>query len=93
MHARFPDCEVTFAEGAAPDPRSYRVDFTKFTSTFPECRFEWTAERGADELATAFAAAGLTFEDFQGHRYTRLNQLKRLLAAGELDGELRRTDG
>jgi nucleoside-diphosphate-sugar epimerase len=91
VHARFPDCEVTFAEGASPDPRSYRVDFTKFASTFPACRFEWTAERGADELANAFAAAGLTFEDFQGPRYTRLNQLKRLLAAGELDDELRRT--
>jgi nucleoside-diphosphate-sugar epimerase len=91
VQTRFPDCEVTFAEGAAPDPRSYRVDFTKFTSAFPECRFEWNAERGADELATAFSAAGLTFEDFQGHRYTRLNQLKRLLAAGELDDELRRT--
>ena len=48
---RLPDCEVAFAEDASPDPRSYRVDFSKFDSAFPECMFEWTAERGADELA------------------------------------------
>jgi nucleoside-diphosphate-sugar epimerase len=54
VHDRLPHCEVTFAEGASADPRSYRVDFSKFESAFPQCRFEWTAERGADELARAY---------------------------------------
>jgi nucleoside-diphosphate-sugar epimerase len=89
VHDRLPNCEVTFAEGASPDPRSYRVDFSKFESAFPDCRFEWTAERGADELAHAYAEAGLTFDDFIGHRYIRLGQLKRLLDARVLDAELR----
>jgi nucleoside-diphosphate-sugar epimerase len=89
VHDRLPHCEVTFAEGASPDPRSYRVDFSRFESTFPDCRFEWTAERGADELARAYAEAGLTFDDFVGHRYIRLGQLKRLLDARALDTELR----
>ena len=89
VQARFPDCEVTLAEGASPDPRSYRVDFSKFESTFPDCRFEWTAKRGADELARAYEAVGLTFDDFQGHRYIRLGQLRRLLDAHALDDALR----
>ena len=89
VHTRLPNCEITYAEGASSDPRSYRVDFSKFGSAFPECRFEWTAERGADELATAYESAGLTFEDFQGHRYIRLGQLKRLLDADALDESLR----
>jgi nucleoside-diphosphate-sugar epimerase len=89
VHDCLPQCEVTFAEGASADPRSYRVDFSKFESAFPECRFEWTAERGADELARAYEDVGLTFEDFQGHRYIRLGQLRRLLDANALDGELR----
>jgi nucleoside-diphosphate-sugar epimerase len=89
VHDCFAQCEVTFAEGASADPRSYRVDFSKFESAFPECRFEWTAERGADELARAYEDVGLTFEDFQGHRYIRLGQLRRLLDANALDGELR----
>jgi nucleoside-diphosphate-sugar epimerase len=89
VHRRLPACDVAFAEGAAPDPRSYRVDFSKFSKTFPDFAFEWTAERGADELANAYEEVGLTFEDFQGHRYVRLNQLRRLLDGGRLDGDLR----
>ena len=89
VHERFPACEVTFAEGASPDPRSYRVDFSKFAEAFPACRLEWTAVRGVEELADAYAAVGLTFEDFQGHRYIRLEQVKRLLALGALDDGLR----
>jgi nucleoside-diphosphate-sugar epimerase len=90
VRRRLPACEVTYASGAAPDPRSYRVDFSKFTTRFPDCRLEWTAERGADELATAFEREGLAVEDLQeGHRYIRLNQLKRLMNEGALDKELR----
>jgi nucleoside-diphosphate-sugar epimerase len=89
VHNRLPHCEVTFAEGASADPRSYRVDFSKFESAFPQCRFQWTAELGADELARAYEDVGLTFEDFQGHRYIRLGQLRRLLDASALDAELR----
>ena len=89
VHARLPDCEVAFAEGASPDPRSYCVDFTKFESAFPDCRLEWTAERGADELVTAYESVGLTFDGFQGYRFIRLGQLKRLLDAEALDDDLR----
>jgi nucleoside-diphosphate-sugar epimerase len=89
VHDRLPHCKVTFAEGASADPRSYRVDFTKFESAFPHCRFEWTAERGVDELAGGYEEVGLTFDDFQGHRFIRLEQLRRLLDADALDAKLR----
>jgi len=89
VHRRIPRCDVTFAEAAQPDPRSYRVDFSKFESAFPEFQFEWTPERGTDELVEAYEAVGLTLEDFEGHRYIRLGLLKRLLGAGELDEDLR----
>ena len=89
VRERLPDCEITFAEGASPDPRSYRVDFSRFEAAFPEFRFAWTAERGADELARAYEAEGLTLEQFQGHRFIRLGQLTRLLDADALDADLR----
>jgi nucleoside-diphosphate-sugar epimerase len=89
VKGRLPDCEITFAEDASPDPRSYRVDFSRFATRFPECRLEWTAERGADELADAYERVGLTLEGFEGHRYIRLGQLKRLLGVGALDDHLR----
>jgi nucleoside-diphosphate-sugar epimerase len=92
VHDRLPECGITFAGGASSDPRSYRVDFTKFESAFPDCRLEWTAERGADELVRAYEGAGLTLDDFQGHRFIRLGQLKRLLDAQALDDDLRWVD-
>ena len=85
-----PGCEVTYAEGAGTDPRSYRVDFGKLERAFPGLAIEWTARRGAVELAEAYRAAGLTREEFDGDRYVRLRQLKRLLDSGELDEQLRR---
>jgi nucleoside-diphosphate-sugar epimerase len=93
VHRRLPECIVTFAEGAAPDPRSYRVDFSKLESTFPEFRCKWTAERGADELARAYAAADLSAGELDGHRYIRLGQIKRLRESGALDDDLRWTSG
>jgi nucleoside-diphosphate-sugar epimerase len=91
VHRRLPECEVAFAGDASPDPRSYRVDFTRFASRFPGFACEWTAERGADELADAYERAGLTLADFEGERFIRLSRLKRLLDASELDGGLRWT--
>ena len=89
VHRRLPRCEVTFASDASPDPRSYRVDFSKFSARFPDCAFQWTAERGTEELADAYERAGLTLADFEGDRYIRLGRLKRHLESGALDGDLR----
>jgi nucleoside-diphosphate-sugar epimerase len=87
-----PGTKVQYAEDAGPDPRSYRVDFTKFARAFPDCRFAWTARLGAAELHEAFERAGLTLELFEGHRFTRLRQLKLLLADAALDETLRPRD-
>jgi nucleoside-diphosphate-sugar epimerase len=90
VHGRLPDCQVTYASDASPDPRSYRVDFSKLAARFPDCVLDWTAELGTDELATAYEQEGLTLEDLRsGYRYIRLNQLKRLLDADALEGDLR----
>ena len=91
VQGRLPECEIEYAEGASPDTRSYRVDFSRFHDAFPDCRFEWTAERGADELATAYEAVGLTADELSGERYLRLGRIKHLLADGELTDGLRWT--
>ncbi len=88
VQRRFPACEITFAGDASPDPRSYRVDFSKFESRFPGCNLEWNAERGVDELADAYETIGLTREQFEGGRYTRLARLKSLLDAEALESDL-----
>jgi nucleoside-diphosphate-sugar epimerase len=93
VQRRMPSCEIEFAEGASADSRSYRVDFAKFATQFPDCAYEWTAERGADELATAYERIGLTADELTGERYLRLGRLKRLLREESLTDELRWSDG
>ena len=53
-------CEVEFASDASPDPRSYRVDFSKLARAFPALQFEWDSRRGSEELVDAYRALPLT---------------------------------
>ena len=46
---------------------------------------------GVSELLDSYTKFGLTYDDFTGSRYVRLRRIKELLAAGEIDGLLRRT--
>jgi nucleoside-diphosphate-sugar epimerase len=89
-----PGSRVSFAEGAGPDIRNYRVDFAKLHTTFPDLKMRWTVRDGIDELAAAYARYGLTYEDFVSSRYVRLRRIRELLDAGLVDEMLRRqTDG
>jgi nucleoside-diphosphate-sugar epimerase len=84
------DCNVTYGSERTVDPRSYRVDFTKFETAFPDLKgTKWTAREGVKELYETFKRANLTLEDFQGRKYVRLNQLKHLMDSGELKTDLR----
>jgi nucleoside-diphosphate-sugar epimerase len=82
-------CEVEYAGTGDPDPRSYRVDFSRLRRTFPNLELRWTARRGAEEILAAYRSIGLTLADFEGHRFVRLKHLKLLLERDELDPELR----
>jgi nucleoside-diphosphate-sugar epimerase len=83
------DAPVTFAEGAGPDTRDYRVDFTKISSVLPAFEPRWTVAAGIEELARDMRRFGLSAEDFEGARFTRLAKIRELMTAGRLDGELR----
>ena len=82
-------CAVELAPDASPDPRSYRVDFSKLERAFPQLRPEWDAHTGTEELISAYRRVGLTRELFEGTSYVRLRQLRHLLDTGALTGSLR----
>jgi nucleoside-diphosphate-sugar epimerase len=84
-----PGSIVTFAAGASPDTRHYRVDFTKIATKLPGYAPEWTLRRGIEELYAAYVAAGLTEADWSGSRYYRLPTVRDLQARGRLDENLR----
>lgn len=84
-----PGCEVAFAEGAGPDTRNYRADFTKIATVLPGFQPQWDARKGARQLYEAYKAIGLKLEDFEGPRYRRIDQLKQLMASDNLGLDLR----
>jgi nucleoside-diphosphate-sugar epimerase len=80
---------VTFAAGAGPDKRDYRVDFTKIRRVLPAFEPTWTVADGIEELARDMRRFGLSTDDFEGPRYVRLAKIRDLMMAGLLDDELR----
>lgn len=88
-----PGSTLSFAAGAGPDLRDYRVDFSKLADVFPGLRLRWRVRDGIDELIAAYAEHGLTYHDFVSSRFVRLRRIRELLAAGLLDGMLRRPAG
>ncbi len=84
-----PGSRIEYAHGGGPDKRCYRVNCDKVRRVLPRFRPQWTARRGAQELYDAYRASVLTVEDLNGGRYFRINHIRRLLEAGELDLSLR----
>jgi nucleoside-diphosphate-sugar epimerase len=85
-----PGSRVSFAEGAGPDLRNYCVDFSKLAAAFPDLNLRWNVREGVDELAAAYTAYRLTYQDFLSSRYVRLRRISELLRVGLLDDMLRR---
>ncbi|ROZ83712.1 NAD(P)-dependent oxidoreductase [Gordonia sp. OPL2] len=83
-----PGSQLLITGESGPDPRSYRVDFSRARAGLG---FEasWTIPDGARELYEAYTSYGLTEEAFF-KRFTRLAQLEKLRAAGDLDTTMRR---
>lgn len=87
-----PGCELIMEPKPDADQRTYKADFGKFTRTFPDFRFLWNPEKGAQELYQAFRSAGLTHEDYTDKRFTRLSWLRHLMQDELLDKDLRWTE-
>jgi nucleoside-diphosphate-sugar epimerase len=86
-----PGCNIEYASGGGPDPRSYRVDFSKIKHHLPGFAPQWNVRRGAQELYDACRQSNLKLEDFDGARFKRITHIRKLLASGQLDSQLRWT--
>jgi nucleoside-diphosphate-sugar epimerase len=84
-----PGCEIAFADGAGPDKRNYRADFSKIGRLLPAFQPKWDARKGARQLYETYKALGLKLEDFEGPRFRRIDQLKQLMGMGNLGPDLR----
>jgi len=89
VKATVPDCEIAYAEDAGPDLRNYRADFGKIARAMPQFKPAWDARAGAQQLLEAYRRVGLKLDDFEGPRYKRIDQIKMLIASGNLGNDLR----
>jgi nucleoside-diphosphate-sugar epimerase len=80
----FPGCVVTYGPQSA-DNRSYRVSFAKIRRHLPDFSCRWTAELGARQLRDIFEQIAMSKETFNYRAYTRLQQLKYLVASRQID--------
>jgi nucleoside-diphosphate-sugar epimerase len=84
-----PGAHASFADGGGPDKRSYQVDCSKIARVLPGFEPRWTVRSGVEQLCEAYLRNGLTFHEFTGTRYLRINRVRELQEAGRLDEELR----
>jgi nucleoside-diphosphate-sugar epimerase len=84
-----PNCEVAFADGAGADSRNYRVNCDLIQKEIPGFKPVWTARKAAEEIYEAILATGLKLEEFEGEKFMRLARLKKHIADGMMDSELR----
>jgi nucleoside-diphosphate-sugar epimerase len=84
-----PGCTIEYAADGGPDQRSYRVDFGKIKNILPGFQPEWSVRQGAEELYAACREARLTLQDFDGQHFKRITHIRKLLAEGQLDPQLR----
>lgn len=80
---------VEINTNAAPDKRSYRVDFSRFASLAPNHQPQKDFATAVRELADEVRAIDLGAEAIRESRFIRLNVLRGLVQSGKLDGELR----
>ncbi|HSV84357.1 MAG TPA: SDR family oxidoreductase [Ramlibacter sp.] len=85
---RIPGTTMSINRDAAPDPRSYRVDFSQFRILAPDHQPLVGLVESIDRLREGIAAMGGVGEDFRQSRYMRLRMLQSHIGAGRLTPEL-----
>lgn len=91
VQAQVPGSVVEFSADAGPDPRCYRVDFSKIEKTFPKLGLSWNVEKGVAELLAAYKKLKLTKDDLEGGKYLRIKTIAQHIDAGRLGDDLRWT--
>ena len=81
--------EVSINRAAAPDKRSYRVDFLKFRALAPDHQPREDFASAVRDLAAALSEADID-ADFRNSRYVRLKVLSGLVEDGALSADLRK---
>lgn len=85
-----PGMKIVFADDKQHDIRSYKVNFDKMCTLFPEFQTEKTVRTAIPELCNSFKKNNLsTTAEFEGPRYSRIECIKSLIRDKSLSTDLR----
>jgi len=84
-----PGTEIEINPNAAPDKRTYKVDFSLFSSLAPDHQARVTLSEAIEELKGLLEFSNFRDVHFRQSTYMRLNMLSKLVSQGRLDAELR----
>lgn len=90
--AVIPDVSITVNPDAAPDNRSYRVDFSLYERLAPEHQPRMALTDAVADLRDGLARMGFADPDFRNSQLIRLHVLRDLTRGGQLDETLTWTD-
>jgi nucleoside-diphosphate-sugar epimerase len=91
VQSQVPGSLIEFSSDAGPDPRCYRVDFSKIERVFPKLGLSWNVEKGVAELLAAYRKLDLSQADLEGGKYLRIKTIAQHIDAGRLGDDLRWT--
>ena len=83
-----PGVEVSINKNAAPDKRSYRVNFDYYKKLAPNYQPKYNLINTIEELRDGLEAMGFNDEKFRDSNYMRLNMLNQLRRKGLLNENL-----
>jgi nucleoside-diphosphate-sugar epimerase len=85
---RLPGTRVSINSSAAPDRRSYRVDFSRYRGLAPQHQPRVSLPQSVEALAAGLRRIGFADKDFRNGPAIRLRTLNRLMAEGVLSSDL-----
>ncbi|MCB0736896.1 MAG: SDR family oxidoreductase [Bacteroidetes bacterium] len=89
VQAQFDNVDVSINESAAPDKRSYKVNFDLFTKLAEGYTPTYNLEQTVTQLKKGLEDIGFNQPDFRSSEFMRLNVLNKHLNNGDLDSQLR----
>jgi nucleoside-diphosphate-sugar epimerase len=84
-----PGTSVSINQAALPDTRSYKVDFSLFSSLAKKYQPQVTLRHSIDMLTKGLRSMGFADPDFRNSPFIRLKVLESHIAAGRLTPDLR----
>lgn len=91
VRAEIPATTIDINRNAAPDKRSYRVDFGLYKSIAPDHQPQMSLKQAIRDISEGLRRIGFDDPGYRSSQFVRLNVLSSAVDAGRLRPDLRRT--